>query len=146
MSALQSHVDDYLRLRRALGYDLEETGRLLHRFAVELDAAGVTHITTQVAVRWALAAEGERAEQCARDPVPGGARVRALHGRDRPTDGDPARRAGPPPEEPSPSVRLHRRAGAGVARAGASGDPAAVASRDDADADRAARRKRPAGR
>jgi integrase len=55
MSALQSHVDDYLRLRRALGYDLEETGRLLHRFAVELDAAGVTHITTQVAVRWALA-------------------------------------------------------------------------------------------
>ena len=56
MSALESHVDDYLRLRRTLGYDLEETGRLLHRFAVELDAAGVTHIiTTQVAVRWALA-------------------------------------------------------------------------------------------
>ena len=55
MSALENHVDDYLRLRRALGYDLEETGRLLHRFAAELDAAGVTHITTQVAVRWALA-------------------------------------------------------------------------------------------
>ena len=55
MSALESHVDDYLRLRRTLGYDLEETGRLLHRFAAELDAAGVTHITTQVAVRWALA-------------------------------------------------------------------------------------------
>ena len=55
MSALQSHVDDYLRLRRALGYDLEEAGRLLHRFAVELDAGGVTHITTQAAVRWALA-------------------------------------------------------------------------------------------
>jgi hypothetical protein len=55
MSALENHVDDYLRLRRTLGYDLEETGRLLHRFATELDAAGVTHITTQVAVRWALA-------------------------------------------------------------------------------------------
>lgn len=55
MSTLQSHVDDYLRLRRTLGYDLEETGRLLHRFAAELDAAGVTHITTQVAGRWALA-------------------------------------------------------------------------------------------
>lgn len=55
MSALENHVDDYLRLRRTLGYDLEETGRLLHRFAVALDAAGVTHITTQVAVRWALA-------------------------------------------------------------------------------------------
>jgi integrase len=55
MSALENHVDDYLRLRRTLGYDLEETGRLLHRFAAELDAVGVTHITTQVAVRWALA-------------------------------------------------------------------------------------------
>ena len=55
MSALEPHVDDYLRLRRTLGYDLEETGRLLHRFATELDAAGVTHITTQIAVRWALA-------------------------------------------------------------------------------------------
>jgi integrase/recombinase XerD len=55
MSALETHVDDYLRLRRTLGYDLEETGRLLHRFAAELDAAGVAHVTTQVAVRWALA-------------------------------------------------------------------------------------------
>jgi integrase len=55
MSPLQNHVDDYLRLRRTLGYDLEETGRLLHRFAAELDGAGVTHITTRVAVRWALA-------------------------------------------------------------------------------------------
>ena len=55
MSALQSHVDDYLRLRRMLGYDLVETGRLLHRFAAELDTAGITHITTQIAARWALA-------------------------------------------------------------------------------------------
>jgi integrase/recombinase XerD len=55
MSPLESHVDDYLRLRRTLGYDLVEAGRLLHRFATELDAAGVTHITTQIAVQWALA-------------------------------------------------------------------------------------------
>jgi integrase/recombinase XerD len=55
MSALENHVDDYLRLRRTLGYDLEETDRLLHRFATELDTAGGTHSTTQVAVRWALA-------------------------------------------------------------------------------------------
>jgi integrase/recombinase XerD len=55
MSTLENHVDDYLRLRRTLGYDLEETGRLLHRFTAELDTAGVLHVTTQVAVRWALA-------------------------------------------------------------------------------------------
>src|SRR5450755_577210 len=54
MSALETHVDDYLRLRRTLGHDLTETGRLLHRFAAELDAGGVAHVTTQVAVRWSL--------------------------------------------------------------------------------------------
>jgi integrase/recombinase XerD len=54
MSALETHVDGYLRLRRTLGYDLTETGRLLHRFAAELDAAGIEHVTTQVAVQWAL--------------------------------------------------------------------------------------------
>jgi integrase/recombinase XerD len=55
MSALERHVEDYLRLRRRLGHDLTETGRLLHRFAAELDATGVEHVTTQVAVQWALA-------------------------------------------------------------------------------------------
>jgi integrase len=55
MSALEQHADDYLRLRRRLGYDLEEAGRLLHRFVADLDAAGLEHVTTQVAVQWALA-------------------------------------------------------------------------------------------
>jgi len=54
MSALETHVDGYLRLRRTLGYDLTETGRLLHRFAAELDAVGAAHVTTEIAVRWAL--------------------------------------------------------------------------------------------
>lgn len=55
MSALERHVADYLRLRRRLGNDLEETGRLLHRFAADLDAAALEHVTTQAAVQWALA-------------------------------------------------------------------------------------------
>jgi integrase/recombinase XerD len=54
MSALERHVDDYLRLRRTLGNDLDEAGRLLHRLAADLDAAGVRHVTTQVAVQWSL--------------------------------------------------------------------------------------------
>ena len=45
MSTLERHVEDYLRLRRTLGYRLEETGRLLRRFAADLDAAGVEHLT-----------------------------------------------------------------------------------------------------
>jgi len=34
---------------------LTEAGRLLRRFAADLDAAGVEYVTTQVAVRWSLA-------------------------------------------------------------------------------------------
>lgn len=55
MSALERHVDDYLRLRRTLGHDLRETGRLLHRFATDLDATAVEYVTTEVAVQWVLA-------------------------------------------------------------------------------------------
>lgn len=55
MSALERHVDDYLRLRRTLGYDLVETYRLLGRFVAHLDAEGIEHVTTAVAVQWSLA-------------------------------------------------------------------------------------------
>lgn len=55
MSALGQHLDDYLRLRRALGHDLAEAGRLLHRFVAHLDAAGIEHVTTAVALAWSLA-------------------------------------------------------------------------------------------
>jgi integrase/recombinase XerD len=55
MTALDQHVNDYLRLRRALGYDLAEAGRLLHRFVTHLDAAGIEHITVAVALEWSVA-------------------------------------------------------------------------------------------
>ncbi len=55
MSALEQHVDDYLRLRQTLGYDLAETYRLLRRFVANLDAEGIEHVTTAVAVQWSLA-------------------------------------------------------------------------------------------
>ncbi len=112
----------------------------------ELDAAGVTHITTQIAVRWALAPKVS-----APSSVPA-TRYRAVRGFAR-------YMAGIDPETEIPPAGLVRRPRSrrppfiytdeellGVACAGASGDPAAVASRDDADADRAARRKRAAGR
>jgi integrase/recombinase XerD len=54
MSALERHVDDYLRLRRTLGYDLVETYRLLRRFVAHLDAEAIEHVTTAVAVEWSL--------------------------------------------------------------------------------------------
>ncbi|MGO9823194.1 MAG: tyrosine-type recombinase/integrase [Solirubrobacteraceae bacterium] len=54
MSALEQHVNDYLRLRRTLGHDLAEAGRLLRRFVAHLDAAGIEHVTTAVALQWSL--------------------------------------------------------------------------------------------
>jgi len=45
----------YLRLRRSLGYELEEPGRLLLDFAGHLDALGVTRLTIDAVVAWATA-------------------------------------------------------------------------------------------
>jgi integrase/recombinase XerD len=53
MSALKARVDEYLRLRRALGFKLKEEGRLLGQLAAYLDAAGAETISTELAVRWA---------------------------------------------------------------------------------------------
>ena len=45
----------YLRLRRSLGYELEEPGRLLLDFADHLDAEGVTRLSIDTVVAWATA-------------------------------------------------------------------------------------------
>ena len=53
MSSLQDALADYLTLRRALGYKLFEDGQALEHFVVFVEQAGSTHITTELAVRWA---------------------------------------------------------------------------------------------
>jgi integrase/recombinase XerD len=53
MSGLQAHVDEYLRLRRALGFKLREEERMLGQLVGYLDVAGATTVTTDLAVRWA---------------------------------------------------------------------------------------------
>ena len=54
MSRLQQHADEYLRLRRSLGFDLAEQHRLLPRFVAYLDERGIEYITIAVAVEWSL--------------------------------------------------------------------------------------------
>jgi integrase/recombinase XerD len=58
MSALHQQVDDYLGLRRALGYKLEDHGRLLPGFVDYLDQAGVTTVTIDAALAWATLPQG----------------------------------------------------------------------------------------
>jgi integrase len=53
MSALSGHVEDYLRLRRALGYKLERAGSLLPQLVAYLEAAGSSTLTTELAISWA---------------------------------------------------------------------------------------------
>ncbi len=53
MSALDGHVQDYLRLRRALGFKLEREGRLLPQLVAYLDAAGARTLTSGLAIAWA---------------------------------------------------------------------------------------------
>jgi integrase len=53
MSGLQAHVDDYLRLRRALGFKLKEEERLLGQLVGYLEAAGAETVSSELAVGWA---------------------------------------------------------------------------------------------
>jgi integrase len=53
MSTLAQAVEDYLTIRRALGFKLEEGERLLFAFARFVEQAGSDVATTDLAVRWA---------------------------------------------------------------------------------------------
>jgi integrase len=53
MSKLRHALNDYLALRRSLGYKLERAGRLLADFVGHLEAAGADTITIDAALSWA---------------------------------------------------------------------------------------------
>ena len=54
MSDLLQAVNDYLALRRALGYKLEHDGRELPRFVQFLEQHGAAVISTELALAWAI--------------------------------------------------------------------------------------------
>ena len=53
MNKLRHALDDYLALRRSLGYKLERAGRLLADFVGHLETAGSDTITIDAALSWA---------------------------------------------------------------------------------------------
>jgi integrase/recombinase XerD len=53
MSGLDAHVDDYLRLRRALGYRLERAELWLRQLAAYVQGAGSQTLTAELAISWA---------------------------------------------------------------------------------------------
>jgi integrase/recombinase XerD len=51
--SLRTRVDEYLALRRSLGFTLRRDGLILHQFVGHCEAAGIATITTEAAVGWA---------------------------------------------------------------------------------------------
>jgi integrase/recombinase XerD len=58
MSPLAAALQDYLAVRRAMGYKLERAGKLLVQFVAYLDDAGVTTVTVEHALAWATLPAG----------------------------------------------------------------------------------------
>ncbi len=53
MSSLRDALADYLRVRRRLGFEMPQDGRLLEGFVEFLERAGAERITTELALMWA---------------------------------------------------------------------------------------------
>jgi len=53
MSLIAKAVEEYLVVRRALGFKLELTAVLLRNFAAYLGREGASHLTTELTLRWA---------------------------------------------------------------------------------------------
>ena len=53
MSSLHDALADYLHVRRRLGYEMPQDGRLLEGFVAFLEQAGAERITTELALTWA---------------------------------------------------------------------------------------------
>ena len=52
---LYDALDEYLKVRRALGFKLTTPGGLLQRFVTYAEQEGASSITTELALRWAMA-------------------------------------------------------------------------------------------
>ncbi len=57
-ASLHDRVDEYLRLRRALGFRLQREGRALVQFAGYLEQQGTTAVTAEHAITWAQLPRG----------------------------------------------------------------------------------------
>src|SRR5260370_42063985 len=53
MKSLREAIQDYLSLRRSLGFKLHDAGAALAHFASFMEQHGAAHITMQLALAWA---------------------------------------------------------------------------------------------
>lgn len=72
MSGLREALDDYLRVRRTLGFKLKNAGYLLPKFVTYVEQAGASTITSELALAWA--------RQPAENPIQWSERLKAVRG------------------------------------------------------------------
>ncbi|MCP4262979.1 MAG: integrase, partial [Planctomycetes bacterium] len=53
MNELRKDLEEYLSIRRKLGFKLQRAGKLLHDFVGFAEKEGVSFITAKLALRWA---------------------------------------------------------------------------------------------
>jgi integrase len=58
VSDLAGHVQDYLKMRRALGFKLKRPGEVLPQLVAYLEAAGARTLTAELAICWARLPQG----------------------------------------------------------------------------------------
>jgi integrase/recombinase XerD len=98
MTDLRQALDDYLAIRRALGFKLQRVGQMLPGFVTYMEQAGAATITTELALAWA------------KQPAGGAAwwriRLRAVRGFARHVQNvDPSTEAPPADLLPAPPTR-----------------------------------------
>jgi integrase/recombinase XerD len=58
MTTLAHHIDNYMAIRRSLGFKLNSEHRLLNDFAAFMDGAGASTATIELALRWTTTPTG----------------------------------------------------------------------------------------
>jgi integrase/recombinase XerD len=53
MKALRDAIEDYVELRRSLGYQFDDAARELRHFALFMEAKGAVHVTIPLTLEWA---------------------------------------------------------------------------------------------
>lgn len=66
MSEIQKALEEYLAVRRALGFKLRDEGTILPKFVLFAEREGASFITTELALRWATQPKGVQPAQWAR--------------------------------------------------------------------------------
>jgi site-specific recombinase XerD len=117
MTALEQHLNDYLAIRRGLGFKLTNEQRMLTRFVAFMDQAGAPTITAELALRWATTPTGVGYAYLSQHIRAVRAFARYLHGIDPATEVPPLQLLPARKHRPTPHIYSQAEIGALMAAA-----------------------------